>query len=108
MEKDPEPAVDAITTWFSTMFGSASAFTSWSSQTDSLGLHRARIEDRKVVLPRPSRALSQPRPDRWLQPPPTHVLPHLTTMSVECIGNEVKCIEKKLLYAVSLRKLALA
>ena len=47
MEKDPEPAFDAITTSFSTMFGSVSARTSGSSQIASLGLCKARIEGRE-------------------------------------------------------------
>ena len=81
-EKDREPAVDAIATWFSTMLDSVGVRTSRSSQIASLGLCRARIEGWRVVLPSASRALSQPRPDRWLQPPQSHVLPHLTTSDV--------------------------
>ena len=71
MEKDPEPAVDAIATWFSTMLDNVGALTSRSSQIAGLGLCRARIEGWRVVLTSASRALSQPRPDRWLQPPQT-------------------------------------
>ena len=48
-------------------------------QDAELQLQRLRTEGRKVMLPSASRALSQPRSDRWLQPPQSHVLPHLTT-----------------------------
>ena len=56
MEKDREPAVDAIATWFSTMLDNVGALTSRSSQIASLGLCRARIEGWRVVLPSASRA----------------------------------------------------
>ena len=38
MEKDREPAVDAIATWFSTMLDNVGALTSQSSQIAGLGL----------------------------------------------------------------------
>ena len=79
MEKDREPAVDAIATWFSTMLDNMGALTLRCSQIAGLGLRRSQVEGRKAVLPSASRALSQPRSDRWLQPPQSHVLPHLTT-----------------------------
>ena len=44
MEKDPEPAVDAIATRFSSMLDDMSALTSWCSQIASLGICRAWIE----------------------------------------------------------------
>ena len=99
MEKDPEPALDAIATWFSSMLDNVSALTSWCSQIASLGLCRARIEGWRVVLPSSSRALSQPRPDRWLQPPQTHALPHLTP-------SELRSTYIPLAYPVSLAELA--
>ena len=56
MEKDPEPAVDAIATWFSTMLDSVGALTSRSSQIAGRGLCRAWIEGWRVVLPSASDA----------------------------------------------------
>ena len=44
MEKDPEPAVDAIATWFSTMLDNVDALTPRSSQIAGRGLCRARID----------------------------------------------------------------
>ena len=45
MEKDREPAVDAIATRFSTILDTMGALTSRCSQIAGLSLCRARIED---------------------------------------------------------------